>query len=265
MICESEHDEHEIINYGKILIKDNDIIKSMKEIKNEFDKLENKIKESIEKLNIIKENIEKYYKIINDIINNYIKNKKRNYETLKNIREILDNNIINDIKKINNSNKYDDIMSIYNKINKKEEFILKSKINKIIEERNNIIEDYNISQPIEGKSVKEVNNKKPFYKLKEIYEFYKQFISKLFSLKDNKFSISSSIIDINKFDYISTFIVRQKDFQKYEKKLLFKEMEILSKIKVKEKYDTYEKKLASNFNFKLVSNDAKLNFFIQKA
>ena len=153
----------------------------MKEIKNEFDKLENKIKESIEKLNIIKENIEKYYKIINDIINNYIKNKKRNYETLKNIREILGNNIINDIKKINNSNQYDDIMSIYNKINKKEEFILKSKINKIIEERNNIIEDYNISQPIEGKSVKEVNNKKPFYKSKEIYEFYKLFISKLFS------------------------------------------------------------------------------------
>jgi len=264
MICESDHDEHEIINYGKILIKDNNIIKSMKEIKNEFDKLENKIKENIEKLNAIKENIKEYYKIINDIINNYIKNKKINYEILKNIREILDNNIINDIKKINDSNKYEDIISIYNKINKKEEFILKNKINKNSEEGNNIIQYYNISQPIKRKLVKKVNIKKTFYKLKEIYEFYKQFISKLFSLKDNKISISSSIIEIKKFDYISTFIVLQSDFEKYEKKLLFKEMEILSKIKEKELYDIYEKKISSSLNFKLVSEEIKKCFYIQE-
>jgi len=241
MLCESDHDNHEIVNFGKILIKDDDIIKEMKEIRKEFDELENKINENIERYNNIKINIEEYYNIINGIINNYIKSKKRNYEILKNIRELIDNNIINDIKKINIDNKYDDIINIYNKINKKEEF--------------------KISQSIEEKLMKKVKINKPLDKCKNIYQFYKEFISKMFNLKDNKISISSNIIDINQFDYISTFIVFQSDFQKYEKKLLFKEMEILSKIKDKEHYDYYEKKLDSDFNFKSVSINVKEYFY----
>ena len=99
--------------------------------------------------------------------------------------------------------------------------------------------------------------------MKDIYEFYKDFISKLFSQKDNKIPISCSIIDINKFDYISTFIVLQSDFKKYEKKLLFNELEKLSKINDKKQYDTYEKQLVSNFNFESVSEDVKNHFYIQ--
>ena len=118
MSCENEHNNHEIINYGKILMKNDDIIKAMKEIKNEFDKLENKIKENIEKLNAIKENIKEYYKIINDIINN--------------------NDIINDIRRINNDNKYDEILGLYNKINQKEEAIIRNKTNIYLNEGNNI-------------------------------------------------------------------------------------------------------------------------------
>ena len=106
-----------------------------------------------------------------------------------------------------------------------------------------LIGDYKIYQPIDLKLIKEFKKNNPLNKCKEIYEFYKTFISKLFTLKDNKITISSSIIDIKKFDYISTFIVLQSDFQKYEKKLLFKEMEDLSKIKDKEQYDAYEKKI----------------------
>ena len=249
MSCENEHDNHEIINYGKILIKDNDIIKAMKEIRKEFDQLEYKINENIKKLNIIMENIEEYYKIINDIINNYIKNKKRNYEILKNIKEIIDNNdIINDIKRINNDNKFDDILGIYNKINQKEEIIIKSKTNINLKEGNNMnnnninnqndIKDNNMNnnnnninnnihsnnnsinniknnnnmnnnniikmdktyQLIEENHTTEINIKNPFDKLKEIYEFYKDFISKLLVLKDKKINIRSKIIDINKFD-----------------------------------------------------------------
>ena len=169
----------------------------------------------MEKLNVIKENIEEYYKIINDIINNYIKSKKRNYEILANIKEIIDNNdIINDIKKINNDNKYNDILGIYNKINQKEEVIIKSKNNKDLKEGNNIIKMNKTYQLIEENPIKEDNIINPFNKLKEIYGFYTEFISKLLSLKDKKIQMSS-IIDINKFDYISTFIVFGNAFKKF--------------------------------------------------
>ena len=135
-----------------------------------------------------------------------------------------------------------------------------------IKDGDKYIGEYKIYQPIDEKLRKEQkiqNLSNPLNKCKEIYKYYKKFISKLFKLKDNKNPIYNSIIDIDKFDYISTFIVSQKDFEKYEKKLLFKELEKLSEIKEKEKYNTYEKQLASNFNFKLVSDDVKNHFFIQ--
>ena len=103
MICENNHDKHEIISFGKILIEDDKIIEGKKEIRKEIDEFEDKINKIIKVLEIIKENIEEYYQIINDIIDNYILNKKRNYEELENIKEIIyNNNIINDIKKIKN-------------------------------------------------------------------------------------------------------------------------------------------------------------------
>ena len=126
-----------------------------------------------------------------------------------------------------------------------------------------LIGDYKIYQPIDLKLIKEFKKNNPLNKCKEIYEFYKTFISKLFTLKDNKITISSSIIDIKKFDYISTFIVLQSDFQKYEKKLLFKEMEDLSKIKDKEQYDAYEKKIDLTSILNLLLKLLK-NIFIYK-
>ena len=116
MLCENEHNKHEIINYGKIIIKNDDLIKVMKEKTKEFDDLKDKINEKINKLNIVKENVKEYCKIINEIINNYIKNQKRNYEILKNIKEIIDDNKIinfNKMEKIKIFSKYNDI----NKLN----------------------------------------------------------------------------------------------------------------------------------------------------
>jgi len=118
MICENNHNEHEIIYYGKIIIEENKIKEKMNELKEEIDKFNKDIEEKINKLKKIKENIEEYYKIINDIIKKYINNKKRNYQILINIKNIINNNIIiNNIKRINNNkNKYEDIIDIYNKI-----------------------------------------------------------------------------------------------------------------------------------------------------
>ena len=110
----------------------------MKEIRKEIDIFNKNIKEEINKLNKIIENIEEYYKIINDIIEKYIKNKIINYQILININNIINkNSIINNIKIINNKNdKYNDIIDIYNKIN--------NKINNDIFDINNKINDDNI-------------------------------------------------------------------------------------------------------------------------
>ena len=89
----------------------------MEEMRKEIDIFKNDIKEKINKLNKIIEDVDEYYNIINDIILKYINNKKRNYQILMNINNIINkNNIINNIKKISNNNKYDDIIDIYNKI-----------------------------------------------------------------------------------------------------------------------------------------------------
>jgi len=130
MICKNNHDKHELISFDKILIEDNKIIESKKEIRKEIDEFEEKINNIIKEIEIIKASIEEYYKIINEIIDYYINNKKRNYETLENIKEIIYNNIIiNDIKKVNNDFKYNNIIDIYNKINNINIDIITYKIN----------------------------------------------------------------------------------------------------------------------------------------
>ena len=75
-------------------------------------------------LNIIKENMDYFYKIEEYIINNHDKN-ERNYEILYNINEIINCNILKDITNINNNNnyieKFNNIYNIYKDINKKNE------------------------------------------------------------------------------------------------------------------------------------------------
>jgi hypothetical protein len=116
--CKNSHTKHEMINYVDILINENDIQNHMKDIRKQIDIFKEKINGKT-KSDIIMENLKEYYKIIKNIIDNYIKNSKRNYENIKNIKEILDQNkiIINDIKEINDNNKYSDLIDIYNKIN----------------------------------------------------------------------------------------------------------------------------------------------------
>ena len=132
MICEEEHKNHENIYLGDMIINENELKNKINELNKDINKLNNNINEIINILNEIKENINKYYIIIKDIINNYdIKN--RNYKILYNIKEIYNNNdIIKDINKINNENniinKFNYIYNIYKEI--KNEIKLKIKIEK---------------------------------------------------------------------------------------------------------------------------------------
>jgi hypothetical protein len=92
-LCKNKHKKHDIIDLQNIRINKNDLIKSSKELKCVIDSFQNKIK-------IIKEIFDKminvinlYYKINNDIINNYNINKK-NYQILKNfsnLKKIINN------------------------------------------------------------------------------------------------------------------------------------------------------------------------------
>ena len=100
LVCESEHNNHDILDFSKILIKKDNFNEIIKELKESIDKYKYKI-------NIIKEIFDKminimamYYKINNDIYNNYNIN-KRNYYNLLNIYNLKNNNEIL-IKNINN-------------------------------------------------------------------------------------------------------------------------------------------------------------------
>ena len=82
------------------------------------------------KLDIVKNNIEKYFEI-----RKYINEKNyRNYEMLLNKKEINNNNIKNDIKEIINDDninyKFKKIIDIYNKMEYLDEIIIRYKINK---------------------------------------------------------------------------------------------------------------------------------------
>ena len=111
LLCKDEHKNHNILDLSELLLK-----------KDDFEIL-NKLKESIDKykykVNIIKETFDKminildiYYKITNDIFNDYNLN-KLNYYKLLNINnlKIYNTKLIKDINKVINS---DDVTEIYN-------------------------------------------------------------------------------------------------------------------------------------------------------
>ena len=84
-----------------------------------IDLFKNNIKNLIYKFNEVINNIEIYYNINNNIINNYDK-KERNYEILQNIKKIKNYNILNEINEINKDknleNKIYNIINIYNRM-----------------------------------------------------------------------------------------------------------------------------------------------------
>ena len=80
--CSNEHKSHKTIYYDNILPDIEKIREEMKELKEEIEIFNKNIKNIIRKLNKVKENMEIYYKINEDIINNEIEN--RNYKILQN-------------------------------------------------------------------------------------------------------------------------------------------------------------------------------------
>ena len=122
ILCESDHRNHTKIFFSDIQSNKQDLLKDKKELRNAIDKLKNNIDGIKNILNKILINIEIYYNINKDLINNY-DSKKKNYYILKNINKIKEGNknIIEDLNNINNEKdfnlKFSHLMEIYENLN----------------------------------------------------------------------------------------------------------------------------------------------------
>ena len=123
MKCEKDHINHEKVYYGNIMPDSDEIKLRADELGKYIYQLNENIENIIEKLNRYKENINNFYQIYTEVINN-VDYKNRNYEILNNINEICNNDIINDIKRIveenNNKNKFNLILDISDKLELKD-------------------------------------------------------------------------------------------------------------------------------------------------
>ena len=123
MGCENNHCECETIYLGKLIPNKNDMEKKCNELKENFNKLKDEIKKINDILNIFLENMNIYYDINNDI-NKSFDIKLKNFETLNNLKEINNKEILNDINRIINEenifNKFKYIFDIYTLMNTKD-------------------------------------------------------------------------------------------------------------------------------------------------
>ena len=183
MFCENDHRKHDLIYFGKIMPNIDELKQRNLELEENINKFKNDIKNIINILNITMENIECYYKITKDIINNYDK-KRVNYELLYNIDKINNDKVLEDINKINNEN------NIYNK------FKLITKIyDKIININDEIIMTYNFNSNdniirIFGNEF--INNNKNNCKIEidgKVYELFDKYNN-----KDNKDTLKIKLI-----------------------------------------------------------------------
>ena len=114
--CENEHSNDEIKSLGKLFPKKNELNNRMKNLKENIDKLKEENNKIIGILNNFMKNLEIFYNIHNDI-NNSFNIKYKNYETLKNIQEINEFDILKDLNEIINEknivDKFKQIFKIY--------------------------------------------------------------------------------------------------------------------------------------------------------
>ena len=170
MICENDHKDHKVIYFGNILPDKAKIKNDISEIRSTIDKFKKEIKNIISKLNEISDNFEMFFNICNEVVKDY-ETKKRNYQILKNIKELeqykllLSKDIDKIIKEDNIFDKFYDIMDIgykmenKNNIKKNEKDKIIELNNKIITFENNIKEDNKKNADLINNLIKEIDNK----------------------------------------------------------------------------------------------------------
>ena len=120
--CEAEHDtNHKIIELKSVIPDENKMKQELDELRKNIDKINTNIDDFISKLQKIKEKLEIFYKINNDIYNNYDKTKK-SYQNFQNANEIIEsikNSKINEIANDNNMIPF--LLEIFNKMTTKDD------------------------------------------------------------------------------------------------------------------------------------------------
>jgi len=117
--CEQIHRLHKITLFRDIYSYDvNDIKRMMTNYKKKIDEFKCIVNDIIKELNKIIDNVDKYYEINNNILNNFeIQNK--NYQILQNINEIRKNIEIKELEEIISTksrvNKLNNILKLYNR------------------------------------------------------------------------------------------------------------------------------------------------------
>ena len=237
LFCEQNHKKHNILTYGQLLPNIDNINSHLKEFKEKKDILINEIKEIIDKLNRVIENINIYYKINENMINNYNKD-KINYEILYNIKNIENNNIIKDIDNIINDNnigeKFNKIINIYEKMYNKNQIEIIYNIDKSEDNIKIFGEDFvknninNCKMIIKGKeyklseklNIKDYNRDKLTVILRGINNitnmskmFY--YCSLLSSLPDISKWNTSNVNDMSKIFYECKHLISLPDISKW--------------------------------------------------
>ena len=119
MLCQKNHKGHKIIYFRDIIQDNEEISENLEIFKEKIIKLKEIANNIITMLNKVISNMDIYYKINFDIINNY-KVQNKNYEYLQNINEVkynLNINELNKIKKIKDiNNQFSILMDIYKKM-----------------------------------------------------------------------------------------------------------------------------------------------------
>ena len=114
------HKHHKKINFIDLLPEKDNLIETKDELKKYINLFNDNIKEIINMLNEVTNRLNIYYKINEDIINNY-NNKNRNYETICYLNQFQKNNINDELKNVIDSNcmvdKFKGIFNIYTKMN----------------------------------------------------------------------------------------------------------------------------------------------------
>ena len=124
LLC-NEHKVHKRILFTDIFPDKDNLMKRKEELKNNLERFIKEIdyfkKILVNILSDVSNKMNLYYKINEDIINNYCNNTNRNYETIYYLNQFLNNNINNDINSVVDcgaiTDKFKNIFNLYSKMN----------------------------------------------------------------------------------------------------------------------------------------------------
>ena len=87
-ICQKGHQKHNTIIYGNILPDINELEKELNKTEKIINEFKNNIMEKINKLNILMDNLDRYFNIYKDLLINF-DIRKRNYCIIQNVNDII--------------------------------------------------------------------------------------------------------------------------------------------------------------------------------